>query len=437
MSAAAVKLSDVAEVTASGKLRPLFHDGQRRAYWSDASRTLILAGTQGGKSVVGPWWLLKQMQRFGPGDYIVAGPELTLLRKKVVPEIVTLFSTILGAGALISSPDLKFVISRKGRQTIFGSEHTPKTTIWFGHGDDPDSLESMTAKAAWLDEPGQKKFRRDSHEAIERRLAIADGPILYTTTPYVLHWLKTDIYDKRDDPAARVVVINFDSIANPTFPREVWERAKATLPPWKFNMFYRGRFERPAGLIYDCWSEEPGGNLIRPFAIPANWPRWVGIDFGGVNTAALKVAQELDGDGKPTGRWIGYEEYLAGGRTARQHAEAIKANEPRLPVAVGGAASEEQWRQEFAAGGMPIYPPPITDVEVGILRFYGLIKTRTFVVFETLAGFRDQMNTYSRVLDAQGERTETIEDKSAYHYLDAGRYFATLAAQGEPTAEIW
>jgi hypothetical protein len=74
MSGHAVKLSDIAEVSASGKLRPLFHDGQRRAYWSHAKRTLVLAGTQGGKSVVGPWWLLRQMQKYGPGDYIVAGP---------------------------------------------------------------------------------------------------------------------------------------------------------------------------------------------------------------------------------------------------------------------------------------------------------------------------------------------------------------------------
>jgi hypothetical protein len=434
MSAAAVKLSDVAEVTPSGKLRPLFHDGQRRAYWSDAKRTLVLAGTQSGKTCTGPWWLLRQMQKYGPGDYIVAGPELTLLRKKVVPEIVTLFSTILGAGALISSPDLKFVISRTGRQTIFGSEHVPKTTIWFGHGDNPDSLESMTAKAAWLDEPGQKKFRRDSHEAIERRLAIADGPILYTTTPYVLHWLKADIYDKRDDPTADVVVINFDSIANPNFPREVWERARATLPVWKFNMFYRGRFERPAGLIYDCWDDDE--NIIPTFTIPDEWPRYLGADFGGVNTAALKIAAELDAEGRRTGRFIAYGEYLDGGRTAAQHADHWRRGEPRLPKAIGGSKSEGQWRKEFGAARFPIQEPPISDVEVGILRFYGLIKERKFLAMPDLTGFLDQVRGYSRVLDAQGEPTEEIEDKSLYHYLDAARYFAAEVAGQRKTARL-
>jgi hypothetical protein len=347
---------------------------------------------------------------------------------------VTLFATMLGAGGLVSSPDLKFVLSRKGRQTVFGSEHVAKTTIWFGHGDDPDSLESMTAKAAWLDEPGQKKFRKDSHEAIERRLAIADGPILYTTTPYVLHWLKSVVYDKRDDPDADVAVITFDSIANPTFPREVWERARATLPPWKFNMFYRGRFEKPAGLIFDCWDDDE--NVVPTFAVPDDWPRYLGADFGGVNTAALKIAQELDDRGHRTGRFVAYDEYLAGGRTAAQHAEHWRRGEPRLPKAIGGSKSEGQWRKEFAAARFPIHEPPISDVEVGILRFYGLIKERKFLVMKHLTGFREQVTSYSRVLDAAGEPTEEIEDKSIYHYLDAGRYFAAEVVAPRKTARV-
>lgn len=435
---AAVLLSDVVEVSEAGKLRPLFHQGQRLAYWSDARRTLVLAGTQGGKTVVGPWWLLRQMRRYGPGDYIVAGPELTLLRKKVIPEIVGLFSTILGAGVYVSSPDPKFVVSRYGERTIFGGEQKHKTTVWFGHGDDPDSLESMTAKAAWLDEPGQKKFRRESHEAIERRLAIADGPILYTTTPYVLHWLKSEVWDRRDDPAAGVLVVGFESLANPRFPRDVWDRAKATMPAWKFNMFYRGRFEKPVGMIYDCWSDEPWprGNLCPPFAIPPSWPRYLGLDFGGVNTAGLFVAEEWT-DGKPTGRYVAYREYHAGGRTAGQHATALLAGEPMVPTAVGGSKSEAQWRKEFAAAGLPVLPPAVADVEVGILRLYGLIAERKLVVFDTLGAFLDQATTYSRVLDANGDPTEAIEDKETYHLMDAGRYLGSLLAGGGNDPATW
>ena len=43
--------------------------------------------------------------------------------------------------------------------------------MYFGHANDPDSLESATAKAAWLDEAAQNKFKLDSWEAILRRLS--------------------------------------------------------------------------------------------------------------------------------------------------------------------------------------------------------------------------------------------------------------------------
>jgi hypothetical protein len=98
--------------------------------------------------------------------------------------------------------------------------------------------------------------------------------------------------------------------------------------------------------------------------------------------------------------------------------------EPRIPSAIGGAKSEGQWRSEFAAGGLPIYDPPISDVEVGISRVYAMLKTGALVFFDDLTGTLDQMESYSRVLDDRGEPTEAIEDKSTYHYLDALRYVA-------------
>src|SRR5262245_20924493 len=120
MTAPLVRLDDITEITAAGKLRPHLHEGQREAVWSDARITLVLAGTQSGKTVCGPWWLLRQMRRFGPGDYIVAGPELTLLRKKVIPEIVQLFSGTLHAGRFTWSGDAKYVLDANGDKQVHG-----------------------------------------------------------------------------------------------------------------------------------------------------------------------------------------------------------------------------------------------------------------------------------------------------------------------------
>ena len=124
------------------------------------------------------------------------------------------------------------------------------TIVYFGHAQDPDALESATAKAAWLDECGQTKFKLASFEAILRRLSLFMGRVLMTTTPYNLGWLKQKFWDgwhAGKGALASLRVISFPSIANPSFPRQEFERARASLPLWKFNMFYRAIFTRPAG----------------------------------------------------------------------------------------------------------------------------------------------------------------------------------------------
>jgi hypothetical protein len=285
----------------------------------------------------------------------------------------------------------------------------------FGYAADPESLESATAKAAWLDEAGQRKFKLGSWEAIKRRLAIHQGRVLITTTPYDLGWLKLKVWDKWRAGDPDIEVIRFDSTENPAFPQEEFEAARRDLPAWKFDLFYRAIFTRPAGLIYDAFSFD--AHTCPRFAIPTNWPRYLGLDFGGVNTAGVFCAEE-----PATGKLYAYREYHAGGRTLAEHAAALLHDEPGLPLAVGGAGSEGQWRAEAGAAGLPVREPPIREVEVGISRVYARLKRGGLIVFSDLDGLLEELQTYSRELDAHGEPTEAIEDKASYHRLDALRY---------------
>src|SRR5438132_930701 len=83
------------------------------------------------------------------------------------------------------------------------------------------------------------------------RLAIDRGRVLLTTTPYTTaHWLKTRIYDPwktANKNHSEIDVFQFDSTWNPTFPPEEYERARRDLPGWKFSLFFKGLFEKPAG----------------------------------------------------------------------------------------------------------------------------------------------------------------------------------------------
>lgn len=392
------------------------HPGQRRVFGSKKRFVLMLAGTQSGKTVTGPWWLLKKIAERGRGDYLVAAPTYPLMQKKVLPEFLGLLKRRLQLGEYRVA-DRIFEISARGQEVLFGGVKTDQPTqIFFGHAQDPDSLESATAKAAWCDEPGQKKFKLGSWEAIQRRLSIYEGPVLLTTTPYVLGWLKNELHDKAKAGHPNIDLIQFASTMNPTFPRAEFERMQAIMPKWKFNMMYRGIFERPAGMIYDCFTSD---HKKPRFDIPASWSRYLGLDFGGANTAGVFLAKHPE-----TGVYYAYREYHAGSRTAAEHARKLREGEGALTV-FGGAKSEGQWRREFKAGGLVIHEPTVKEVEVGIDRTYELFKTKKLLVFDDLAGLIDETESYSRVLDENQEPTEVIEDKSKYHRIDALRYICT------------
>lgn len=357
---------------------------------------------------------------------MVVTPTFPLLELKALPEFRKLFEDWLALGKYVGSPTRQFRVSEFGQKKLFGDSGMDyQTNVFFGYAADPDSLESATAKAAWLDEAGQKKFKLSSWEAIQRRLSIHLGRALITTTIYTLGWLKQQFYDLWRAGNKDYDVINFKSIENPAFPKEEYERARDNLPTWKFNMFYNAIFTRPAGLIYDAFNPEM--HQVPRFAIPDGWPRFLGLDFGGVHTAGLFYAEEPGSK-----RLYLYREYKAGGRTAKEHAQKLIEGEPMIPTCVGGSKSEGQWRQEFRAGGLPVRESPVTDVEVGIDRVYGVHKRGDLYVFDDLQGYLDEKMTYSRKLDENGEPTEDIEDKSAYHFMDAERYVLGTIRPGAP-----
>lgn len=423
--------NDLVEVTQDGRLRLHFHKGQWQA-WNSRRRIVgVIAGTQSGKTTFGPHWLYRSIQEKGPGDYLVVTPTFPLLELKALPEFRKLFEDILQLGTYKAAPARIFSFSLSGQERTFGTcGYDYRTNIFFGYAAEPESLESATAKAAWLDEAGQKRFKVDSWDAIMRRLSIHRGRVLITTTPYTLGWLKQRIYDRWKAGDPNIEVVRFESIANPLFPREEWEDARARLPRWKFDLFYRAIFTRPAGLIYDNFNEAL--HKCPRFEIPAEWPRFLGLDFGGVNTAGVFYAQEPG-----TGKLYAYREYKAGSRSAKEHAQALLKGEPGIPLCVGGSKSEGQWRREFAQGGLPVRPPAVTDVEVGIDRVYEAHGLNQIIVFDDLAGYLDDKLSYSRELDENGEPTEKIEDKETYHHLDAERYIISYIRQQRKPARSY
>lgn len=410
-------------ISPDGELRLRLHPGQWRAWESQARFVFMLAGTQGGKTSFGPHWLWREIQKCGPGDYLGVTSTFPLLKLKMLPEFLAVFRDLLHLGSYHAS-DRVFRFSDDGQRRAFGEVSDTPTRVIFGSATNSESLESATAKAAWLDEVGQDDFRLESLEAIRRRLSLHQGRILAGTTIYNLGWLKSTVYDRWREGDDRYEVIQFPSTMNPAFPESEFEEARRDLPAWKFSMFYEGLFTRPAGLIYGDYADAPreeGGHLVRPFQIPPEWPRYGGLDFGGVNTARLLIAHDPDAN-----VYYVYDELLAGDKTTPAHAKDALAAVDGVNMRTwhGGAKSEDQYRRDWQAAGVHVQGPSIQDVESGIDRVIQLFKNYRLYVFDTCAGLRSELGTYSRKLDDLGNPTEEIKDKNAFHRLDALRYVA-------------
>jgi hypothetical protein len=442
-----------------GKLRLAFHPGQTRAWQSQARFILVLAGTRSGKSSFSPWWLHREVKAKGAGDYLLCAPSYKLLDKAAVPYLNGAMGTILRLGKLVGGAQGRFEVSKAGEWALWGAQQERPTRILFGHADEPESLEAAQYKAAVCDEAGQKRFKQESWEAIQRRLAIDRGRCLFPTTPYSLNWLKTEVHDRAKrtlagnsaNPTADdgYDLVSFASIMNPAFPLEEYERARRTLPRWKFELFYEGIFSRPAGAIYDSFDPEfhkiPGG-----YTPETNWRSFCGIDFGAPHFRAIFGAIEPATDKKVVfAEYVPQESRKAADHISAMHAVMRKAFHlqasqwaamsgrsvsewTRLPdICVGGSKSEGQWRTEFTALGWPIREPDQPDVEVGIARCYACFAEDRLFITEDCPYLLDDVQNYSRVVDEAGNPLNDIEDKDEAHSCDALRYpVSYLEAKG-------
>jgi hypothetical protein len=383
---------------AGKKLTVQLHEGQTKAWDADQRFVFILAGTQSGKTTFGPWWLKREIDRKGDGDYIAVSATYDLFKLKMLPEMLQVFGGYFPGWEYHKTDRVIY----NGNKRIILRAATSEA-----------GLESATAKAAWLDECGQDDFGIGAWEAVLRRLSLEQGRVLGTTTIYNLGWLYSQVYQRWLAGDKDYYIVQFDSTMNPSFPKEEYLRAERTMPRWKFEMQYRGNFSRPAGQIYDCF--DPKEDVIPPFQIPPYFRRYGGVDFGGVHTAGLCYAENPD-----SGQLYLIKEYLEGEKSTQEHADDFIKWGCRLWV--GGAASEDQWRLEFRKAGLPIAAPIITEVEVGIDRVYATHKKKGILVFDTCAKYLDEKGRYTRELDDFGQPTSKIKDKSKFHLMDAERY---------------
>ena len=394
------------------------------------ARTLAaIAGTGGGKTQVGYWWLKTRMEMFPGYAWGLAEPTHNMLAK------------IILTSPDPNRPDLITWLRQQGFNPVYHAVDKIITCgdygkVYLGSADNPDSMQGAAVKGYWLDEAGLMSLI--AYQTALQRVSLFDGQVLITTTPYNRGWLKTEVYDKAEGDYLHVE--RWTSIANPAFPKHVYEEMQSgpnAMQPHRFRMMYMAEFERPVGMIYSSFDSEKC--VITPFKIPASWPRYVGQDYGPVNTAVIWFAKStVKYKGWPVGTMFAYREYLEGNKSIEQHAKDLKklsTGEAIHRKAASPVPSERQWRREFMQYGWNLQECRIKDVEVGIDKVWSMHHQNKLVYFNTMRHTLSQKEEYRRKLDESQQPTEAIENKEQFHFMDAERYIIADLAGRRPIFE--
>lgn len=191
----------------------------------------------------------------------------------------------------------------------------------------------------WLDE----EHSRAVYDEARIRLVDRAGRAVLTMTPLLGQtWVWARFIDR---PEPRSAAVSLHSADNPHIPRAYLEALLARYSAGQRAARARGDFVALEGAIYPDFNR--GVHVVPPFDIPAEWPRFMGMDFGYTNPAAF-VWGALDSDG----RLYVYREHQRDRWLIGQHAEALLAAEccPSCwsPAGFGTLSAAPLWWEQRA-----------------------------------------------------------------------------------------
>jgi hypothetical protein len=260
---------------------------------------------------------------------------------------------------------------------------------------------------------------------IQARTGFYRAPVLFTGYPTNMGWYHQSIFKPWEGGDKDYYVIQFESTDNPMYPRDEMERARGSMPPWMFEMRYRGQFARPSGLVYPGFGTHL---LCEPFPIPDDWPTFVGIDPA-VFYGALMVAWH-------DGIYYAYNEYYVRRvRPAKEHAEEMLSKVEGMnqgwiydPARVTDVVSL------IPEGCGPFYQAD-NAVNAGIMTTTKIVNGQLRVMRGRCPTFCDQMGKYRYPVDeATGAVVGEKPIKKDDDLPDCARYiFQTL--EGQPLSE--
>lgn len=245
---------------------------------------LYAGGVGSGKSMIGCITMLTLAVLY-PGDYLVCrqfNPELKLTTYKTFLDIC---------------PKELIVEHRVADQIIkIKSQNGKVSNVIFRGLEDPDKHRSLNLNAAYIDESSQ--VSEEAFFLLQSRLRGAHVRKIFMTTNPAGHDWQYNLFVKQDgiqeSSRNQFSLIVAPSTENIHLPDGYVESMMATYSKERIEREVMASFDSFAGQIYHEFRRDV--HVVQPFEIPAEWPRYVGVDHGFNNHAAW-VWGAVDYDG--------------------------------------------------------------------------------------------------------------------------------------------
>lgn len=372
---------------------------------------LLACGIQFGKTKAGSVWMKIQNHKFhDPSDnFLIVAPTYKILTQSTLPP----YLDIMRDCGTFSKSDMMFKVNGGGN-------------VYCRSGTDPDSIVGITnIRAIWGDEAGL--FSLYFSENLAARAAFKNAQTLFTTSPYSLNFLyRQIIHPKMKNPEARpdVTLIQAASWENPYFPIEVIERNRQTMDARRFNTLFGGRWEKMAGLVYDCFSDTE--NITKPVELPPGTRFFGGVDFGFTDPFVLLIRAIT-----PSGMHYQVSETYKCGLTITDIIDLCRQKRAVFPFEkLYCDPSQPAIIEELCRAGIPSVGAN-NEIRIGIDRHYELIKTRKFKIFEgTSPHTIDELETYHypEPIDLGPDKSSSEQNPVGQndHASDASRYLTIM-----------
>ncbi len=434
------------------------HWGQK-PIWADleTKQQILIAGSQGGKSHIGPEWMWREIQKtvnepVAGGIHLhgIVGPSLNKMRQSTVGimRMVRFLEQRFGwsEDEILNKQDLRINLQSKGLPVH----------ILSGSAERPGRMQGAHLDSAWIDEAGEVADRAIYMVTLQR--LAGKGRLLVTTTPYLASsvWLKELLDRAASGESDDLMAVRYPSIVNPYFALEQEEFQQKELPDSYFRMMYWARFELPEGLVY------ADVRYIVPFTIPRNWVRIMGIDptHGGSDEfAAVWIAY----DPYDPETWYIYREFYTPCSPGPRDADQRWKHPHELLDSIYAMAVQETWDDdlgEFVASEereriSRIFIDPqkketradvqlrFQDAEVfaadpklaGIIDMGRMLKTGRLLVFNNLVSWRFEQTNYIYPRTDFGEKVAGKPRDRYNHLMDATRYSIRQCPEARDLAE--